>query len=83
MPTLQASHILDHGEALWAAGFTGSPSGAGVRCEAEVGERRSPLSRHDRFRAGAGELVALSGASAMDDREVPVRTTASRLLRAA
>jgi len=34
----RARTYLDHGEALRAAGLTEQGSGAGVRCEAEVGE---------------------------------------------
>jgi ketosteroid isomerase-like protein len=40
----RARGYLDHGEALRVAGLQGS--GAGVRCEAEVGERTTRVLRH-------------------------------------
>jgi hypothetical protein len=44
--------FLDHSEAVRAAGLTQQGSGAGVRCEAEVGERTTRVLRHGCERVG-------------------------------
>jgi hypothetical protein len=75
MPTLQASHILDHGEALWAAGLAGSPSRAGVRW-------RSANARNERFVVDASVSVITADTAELDEERASVAPMHARRLPA-